>query len=778
MQTYRKEKSGDFMSFMSNIPLPDGILEKAKNILGEDNTLFAVVGDIKMDGSYGKSALVFGRDKVAAFDDAHENGYTSVDYEDIERAKVKRLYGNALFRVKLKDSGKDRLNPDGGNKNDNGGKWVNLIRFSYAAADMADAAAVFAETCRDEGYSDNLLEAVRSTYMKMRSFCPKCGRKLPSPDSPCFNCAGKGKMFSKLAKYVLPEKYNLIFCIILSAVTTGLSLMPTYITKIMVDDVLPNKDTEKLGKIIIFLILLYIVQYLLTGVRQYRLRCASDGIITGLKKDIFAKAQYLPMRFYDKSSTGSVINRVNSDTQTVKEFVMRISQEAIVQFFTMVGIVIIMFGIDWQLALLALCPIPLVVFISRRFRKMVSPKYRRLWRRSSAISTMLADSIPGIRVIKAFSNEKRVINKFERYCDEWRKEDQHTGMYAAIFPTLITFFVSCGSLLIWAVGGRWSVNGDYGVTAGILVSFISYAATFYNPVNFFANLSDSYANAIASAEKILDIIDAEPEHNFGAYKNDEPLQGKIEFKNVNFSFDRSKKVLSNINLTIEPGDIVGIVGTTGSGKSTLINLIMRYYDDYDGEILIDGKNIKDIDMGYYRSQIGFVQQEPLMFRDSVFNNIAYGCGDVHVEQVMHAAQIANAHTFISKMPDAYDTMLGERGVGLSGGEKQRVSIARAVLKNPGILIFDEATAAVDSETEFLIQGAIEKLIRGRTTIMIAHRLSTLRKANKIVVVDKGEIIECGAPDELLKRKGKYYKLVQIQSMSEQLLKEKQSENFE
>ena len=205
---------------------------------------------------------------------------------------------------------------------------------------------------------------------------------------------------------------------------------------------------------------------------------------------------------------------------------------------------------------------------------------------------------------------------------------------------------------------------------------------------------------------------------------------------------------------------------------------MRYYDDYDGEILIDGKNIKDIDMGYYRSQIGFVQQEPLMFRDSVFNNIAYGCGDVHVEQVMHAAQIANAHTFISKMPDAYDTMLGERGVGLSGGEKQRVSIARAVLKNPGILIFDEATAAVDSETEFLIQGAIEKLIRGRTTIMIAHRLSTLRKANKIVVVDKGEIIECGAPDELLKRKGKYYKLVQIQSMSEQLLKEKQSENFE
>lgn len=749
------------MKFMSNSPVPEKIMAQAKTILGEDNVLFAVVGDLTMDGSYGTSVLVFGRDRLAAFDESYENGYITADYESVVREKVKRLYGNALFRIKGED-----------------GKWKSLLRFSYAAADLGDAAAIYIENVAAEGYTDKQLDVVYSTYEKMRSFCPKCGRKLSSPDAPCINCAGKGKMFSKLIKYVIPQKWNLLFCIILSAVTTMCSLIPTYVTSIMVDEVLPNHNMNKLLKIVVFLICLYIVQYVLTGVRQYRLRCASDGIITDLKKDIFAKAQYLPMKFYDKSSTGSVINRVNSDTGTVKEFVMKISQEAIVQFFTMIGIIVIMMSINWQLALLALCPIPLVVLVSRKFRKMIAPKYRRLWRRNSAISTMLADSIPGIRVIKAFSNEKRVIHKFDRYCDEWKYEDQKTGMYAAIFPTLITFFVSCGSILIWAVGGKWTIDGSFGVTAGVLVSFISYAATFYNPINFFANLSDSYENAIASAEKILDIIDAEPEHDFGDYKNEEPIQGKIEFKNVNFSFDRSKKILSNINLTIEPGDIVGIVGTTGSGKSTLINLIMRYYDDYEGEIFVDGKNIKDIDMGYYRSQIGFVQQEPLMFRDSVFNNIAYGCGDVHVEQVLHAAQIANAHTFISKMPDAYDTLLGERGVGLSGGEKQRVSIARAVLKNPGLLIFDEATAAVDSETEYLIQGAIEKLIRGRTTIMIAHRLSTLRKANKIVVVDKGEIIECGHPDELLRRKGKYYKLVQIQSMSEQLMKEKQTENFE
>ncbi|MCD7774193.1 MAG: ABC transporter ATP-binding protein/permease [Clostridiales bacterium] len=748
------------MNFMSNMPVSDEIRKKAAQNLGKDNMLFAIVGDLKLSGEYGNSALVFGRDRVFVYDESDEDGYV-VDYEETADAKVKRMYGNAIFRVKMKD-----------------GSRKDLIRFSYAPADLADAGAAFVKVCRDEGYSDANLEIIRSAYEKMRSFCPKCGRQLASPDSPCINCAGKGKMLSKFAKYVAPQKWNLLLCIVLSAVTTALSLAPTYITSILVDDVLPNRDMQKLAQILVTLSLIYIVQFSVTGLRQYRLRCASDGIITDLRKDVFAKAQYLPMRFYDKSSTGSVINRVNSDTATVKEFVMKISQEAIVQFFTLVGIIVIMFSINWRLALFALCPVPVVVLISRQFGKMVRPKYRRLWRRSSAIYSMLTDSIPGIRVIKAFSNENSVIDKFANHCEEWKKEDKRAGVNAAVFPTLITFFVTCGSLLIWGVGGKWTIDESYGVSAGILVSFISYTTTFYNPVNFFANLSDSYENAIASAEKIFDILDAEPEHDFGNYKSEEPICGKVEFKNVSFSFDRSVKTLNNVNLTVEPGDIVGIVGTTGAGKSTLINLLMRYYDDYEGEILIDGKNIRDIDMSYYRSQIGFVQQEPLMFRDSVFNNIAYGCGEVKTEEVLHAAQVANAHGFISKMPDAYDTVLGERGVGLSGGEKQRVSIARAVLKNPGLLIFDEATAAVDSETEYLIQGAIEHLIKGRTTFMIAHRLSTLRKANKIVVIDKGEIIECGPPEELLERKGKYYKLVQIQSMSEQLLKEKRSERFD
>jgi ATP-binding cassette subfamily B protein len=255
------------------------------------------------------------------------------------------------------------------------------------------------------------------------------------------------------------------------------------------------------------------------------------------------------------------------------------------------------------------------------------------------------------------------------------------------------------------------------------------------------------------------------------------FQGKIEFNHVSFSFDRTKKVLDDVTFTINPGEVVGIVGTTGSGKSTLVNLLMRFYDGYSGEILVDGHNIKNFNLAGYRSQIGYVQQEPQMFSDTIFNNIAYSVPGSTVEDVMAAADTANAHGFICRQPDGYDTMLGERGIGVSGGEKQRLSIARAVLMRPSMLIFDEATAAVDSETEHLIQDAIDKLIEGKTTLMIAHRLSTLRRANRILVVDNGHIIENGSPEELMELKGKYYKLVQIQSMAAESERMRQEERF-
>lgn len=749
------------MAEISNRPIPSEFRDKLYSVVKPEDILFIVVGDLNLNGKYAESMAVFLKDRVITFDECLDVEYKETKYSDIEKAKIKRLYGNAIFKVK---------------KND--GTYEALLRFSYAAAEVADAGANFINVTNQNGYKEDELEVVEAVYSKQRSFCPKCGRKLPKPNAECINCSGKGKIISKFAKYISPEKGSLIFCMILSVVTTAMSLIPPYITKTLVDSVIPDHNRKGLIAIILLLVGVYVVQYAVNGLRAYQLRLTGDRIIMGIKKDIYAKAQYLPMSFYDKISTGSVINRVNSDASVIQNFVMKISQEAIVQAFTLIGLIIIMLSMNWKLTLFSLIPIPTVVIVAKIFTKTIKPKYMRLWRRGSAISTILADTIPGVRIVKAFTNEKSAIRKFDSYCDEWYHEDKKVAAPAAIFPSVITFLVTCGSLVIWFIGGEMVIGGESDITLGLLVSFISYASMFYTPVNFFANIGDTYQNTLASAEKILDILDAEPEHNFGKGNTEPRLDGRIEFKNVNFAFDRSKKVLSNINLTIEPGDIVGIVGTTGSGKSTLINLLMRYYDEYDGEIFVDGENIRNIDMDYYRNSIGFVQQEPMMFRDTIFNNIAYGSNNTKVEQVLYAAEVANAHGFISKMPDAYDTMLGERGVGLSGGEKQRVSIARAVLKNPSILIFDEATAAVDSETENLIQGAIERLISGRTTIMIAHRLSTLRKANKIVVVDKGEIVECGTPEELMALKGKYYKLIEIQSMGDLLRKKKEEENFE
>ncbi|MDR1927569.1 MAG: ATP-binding cassette domain-containing protein [Oscillospiraceae bacterium] len=747
----------------ANRPVPAALEAYARENGVWDSACFAVVGDLTLEGRYGESALLFLPDYALAYDSDARSRPERFAYRSLTHIKVRRLYGNVLFQA---------VTP--------GGKKQTLLRFTYAVAEIAEAAAQFAEQAGKQGFHPALLEPVRASFDQLRAFCPKCGRKLRKADAPCMNCGGKTKAISKFWVYIKPQLPALSVCLILAIVAMVMQqLVPPYVTgKIMVDEVLPSGDMRRLIQTIGFLLAVYVLQFVISGFRAFYLRLAGNRIIVDLKKDIYNKAQFLPMSFFDKTSTGSVINRINGDTSVLQQFIMRISQDAVTNVVAMFGLMSAMFILDWKLALLSLTPVPLVVFGGKMFGDKIAPKYRRIWRRGSAIYSLLADTVPGVRVIKAFTNEGSAINKFSRYCEEWFKEDRVAAKISAVFPNVMSFLVTCGSLVIWGVGGGQVISDPGGrLSIGTLVTFISYASQFYAPVNFLANLGDGYQNALASAEKILDILDAEPERDFGKGEALRHTQGRLEFKNVSFSFDRSKKVLSNINVVIEPGDTVGIVGTTGSGKSTLINLIMRYYDDYEGDIFLDGKNLREIDMQSFRGQIGYVQQEPLMFKDSIFNNIAYGADDVHVEEVLYAAEVANAHGFIARLPDAYDTWLGERGIGLSGGEKQRISIARAVLKNPSILIFDEATAAVDSETEHLIQEAIERLIRGRTTLMIAHRLSTLRKANKIIVVDKGEILEFGSPQELLAQKGKYYKLVQIQSMAEEAESKRAEEKF-
>lgn len=632
-------------------------------------------------------------------------------------------------------------------------------------------------------------------FERALSVCPKCGRTLLHPGAECIMCRSKMRIVKKLAQYIKPERRTILFCILLSLFTTAMALVPPAITGFIVDNVFQSSGAssnrlltwiasfggQDAGRVLITMILCllftYILQYGVGILRSYLMRSVGDRAVASLRSDIYRKAQRLPMRFYDKTSTGSVINRIASDSGTLQQFMLRITQEAVVHFFQMIGIVCIMLAMNPSLTLLSLLPIPLIVLLTRFFSKKLRPYYRRIWRRWSAVFANLADTIPCVKVVKSFTGEERAADAFEEKNRDWLAVDLKLGKIATAFPQIVSFFITCGSLVIWGVGGSRVIAGAAGYSAGLIVSFISYASMFYTPVSFFANLSDSFQSALSSTEKILDILEAEPETQAESFVVPEKLNGKIEFLHVSFSFDRTKKVLDDVSFTIEPGEVVGIVGTTGSGKSTLINLLMRFYDGYSGEILVDGHNIKNFDLSAYRARIGYVQQEPQMFSDTIFKNIAYGNPNATIDDVIHAADVANAHSFIIRQPDAYDTMLGERGVGVSGGEKQRISIARAVLTDPSILIFDEATAAVDSETERLIQDAIDKLIAGKTTLMIAHRLSTLRRATRILVVDNGKIIENGSPEELMEKKGKYYKLVKIQSMAQDAERMREEERF-
>lgn len=751
---------------LKNKPLPEKAETKVDELVKNgEQILFAIVGDLNLSGRYEETALIFTRERVIAV--GGENDETrQYAFSELKDVRSKRMYGNAALSAIMT----------------NGQREV-FFRYTYSVAALCDAAALFINHLNDGADFSTESAVMHVTFEKALSVCPKCGRNLLHPGAECIKCRSKIKVVKRFLGYITPETPRLLVSIILSLITTAMALVPPTITGFIVDVVFGGNEKSSvtvlnnlasavghdagklLGVMILCLLLTHILQYGIGIARAYLMRIAGDRALMALRNDIYKKAQHLPMRFYDKTSTGAVINRIAGDCNVLQQFMLRITQEAVVHLFQLVGIIIIMLSLNVELTLYSLIPVLFIAITTRIFGKKIRPYYRRIWRRWAAVFSTLSDTIPCIRVVKSFSGEKRSSEKFNEKNSDWLAIDMKLGSIVSAFPQIIAFLVTCGSLIIWGVGGSRVIAGADGFSAGLIVSFISYASMFYNPVTFFANLSDSFQGAMASTEKILDILEAEPETQAQSHVVPDKLKGKIEFLHVGFSFDRSKKVLDDVTFTINPGEVVGIVGTTGSGKTTLINLLMRFYDEYSGEILVDGHNIKNFELSAYRDRIGFVQQEPMMFSDTIFNNIAYSNPNASVEDVFRAADIANAHEFIARQPDAYDTVLGERGVGVSGGEKQRISIARAVLKEPSILIFDEATAAVDSETEHLIQEAIDRLIAGKTTLMIAHRLSTLKKANRIIVVDGGKIVENGTPEELLAKKGKYYKLVQIQSMT-------------
>jgi ATP-binding cassette subfamily B protein len=752
-----------------NKEVPGKFSEIVKSVTDADETVyFYVVSDVVLGSRYGESFAAVTDRQLISYDEMRDEKVLRFKLGDIEKADVKRMYGNALFRIKT------------------GGKLLELNKCSYSVTEYFDNIAQYINDLNEGKDKNTLIEGVHESYEKRQLYCPKCGARLPYKNAPCIKCADKKKILGRILVYVKPHLVLLIVALLMAVITTVTNLIPPLLTARLVDQTLVNvsdlvKGTPEMNArinelfmIVLFLFIINTFQNIVGAFRGYILRIASERITNTLKTELYTKAQYLPIKYYDKTSTGSVISRINGDTANLNGFIMRISQEVLTQAIQLVGIVVVMVSMNPVLSLLSLLPIPIVVISAKIFSKFIHPYYYRIWKRGAKINSILADTLPGIKVVKAFTSEEKSINNFTSTNKDLINENLKTARISSIYNSATGLVMMMGSLVIWGLGGymvltKASFLGSSVLTAGGLVAFINYMWMFYNPVQFFVSLNETFISAFTSAERVFEILDAEPEEDFGKGNIPEGgIKGKIEFRNVSFSYEKGKKILSNVNFVIEPGEIVGIVGTTGSGKSTIVNLLMRYYENHEGEIYIDDQNIRDIDLQFYRSSVGYVLQEPLLFKDTVFRNIAHSDPTTPVEDVIYAAQVANAHKFITKLPDSYDTMLGERGVGLSGGERQRISIARAVLKDPAILILDEATASVDSETESIIQEAIERIINGRTTIMIAHRLSTLKKADKIIVVEDGKISEMGSHNELMEKQGRYYKLVKIQSLAREL----------
>ncbi len=718
------------------------IEDRVQDALAEDEDIkFSIPLDLSLTGEFSSSAFYLTDRRILSFDDAHPEGVKTVALADVEDARWEKMYGNSVLLLETEEEVLE-IN-----------RCTN--RYSYLLQEACDEVKKALDS--SEG------ETLRKRGERRDYRCPKCGRTLPRRSNICPYCIDKREVITRLAEYIKPHWKMAALGLLTTFIYTALQLTPPYLTRILVDDVIMKKDRSLLMVMVFVLLGVYVSRAVFQGVRMYLLQYLGNNIVYDLRKKIYAKLQSLSVTYFDKNRTGSIMSRVSNDTQRLRNFIMQFTQRLLVQVVTLVGVGAVMFSMDWRLAALTVLPVPLVSYGIKMFMESIHPLYHRIWRRHAGLNAILSDTIPGIRIVKAFTAEGREVEKFARKGTEIVTERLRAAKMRGIYRPAINLLMTIGGAVIWGIGGYWVITAPETLSLGTLVAFIGYMGRFYQPIRFLTRLSDMMERGVTSAERVFEVLDRNPEPNYGEGNKVEEIEGRIEFRNVSFAYEHEETVLKNINLEIEPGETVGLVGATGAGKTTLANLVPRFHDPDEGKILLDGQDLMDIDIHSLREQIGVVLQDPMLFHDTLKNNITYNNPDVDFEDVIHATKIANAHEFISSFNDAYDTRIGERGVGLSGGEKQRISISRAVLKDPPILILDEATSAVDTETEKLIQEAIDRLIQDRTTVMIAHRLSTLRNADKIVVLEEGEVAEVGTHDELMEKEGIFHKLVHMQA---------------
>lgn len=564
---------------------------------------------------------------------------------------------------------------------------------------------------------------------------------------------GRKKLFFRLLSYVPRYKKHLCQMIAIIVLATLINLVQPYITGTLLYDHVLNpggKFAGAIGPLVLVLVLISAIAVLL-AVLLGRIGAEMSGnIIYDIKTEVFSVMKKLGMRFFTSKRTGNLLNRINNDALDIQYFLNDGLPNFIINAATICGVGLFLFIVNPLLSVAVLIPVPLIAIIIKKSARVFKKLKWHSWRRSSSLNSLINDSLMGARVVKAFGKEDR---ETERFCRAsgllYENKLRENNARAKVFP-LLSWIMALGGLVVWGLGGSQVIGGQ--LTFGELMSFVGYLTLLYAPVNFMVKTFDWWTACMNSAQRIFEVIDTKtdvPEAQNPVVI--ESMQGMVEVKNVTFSYEPNRTVLKNVSFKVNPGEMIGLVGHSGAGKSTITNIITRLYDVNEGEVLIDGINVKDISYETLRLNIGMVLQETFLFSGTIAENIAYGRPDASKEEIIVAAKKAYAHEFIAALPDGYDTLIGKGGVDLSGGEKQRISIARAILMNPAILIFDEATSSLDTKTEQQIQQAMQLLIKGRTTIAIAHRFSTLKYADRLIVVKNGRIVETGTHEELFLR---------------------------